>query len=107
MNNKEIDVMNRHDEIPEEGIEWCSYHDNAWERCEQTSSMRCVKVTKLPSIDIEPTWCALLNVAKRCGNPEILEGACKVADLVRQAQKRGESVTIRPDGSYEFRNGYD
>jgi len=47
-------------------------------------------------IDIEPTWENICRVLGK-SNPIVLEllGACKIADYIRQAQKKGaKSVTI-------------
>jgi len=52
------------------------------------------------TIDLEPTWKSIYN-AVRHGNlpPEELHKAVVVADVVRQAQKRGETITFHPDGT--------
>ena len=46
-------------------------------------------------IDIEPKW---LDLCKEVGrgnfNAEILEPACKIADIVRQAQKQGKKEVV-------------
>lgn len=64
------------------------------------------KRVKVGSIDLEPTWAQLLNMAKREVIPvEELEKACILADTVRQAQKRGESITIYPDGRVTVDDG--
>jgi hypothetical protein len=58
------------------------------------------------TIDIEPTWDALLNVAKRmtgdhaAGILEELRPCAKLMDVLRQAQKkgaRGVNFTFTPD----------
>lgn len=47
------------------------------------------------TIDIEPTWEYLCRMVI---NPEDLMPACKIADMVRQAQKRGsKSITFTFD----------
>jgi len=47
------------------------------------------------TIDIEPTWETLCNMAKRGVLPaEQLMPACKIADTIRQAQKAGLSGVI-------------
>lgn len=51
---------------------------------------------KTGTIDIEPTWESLCNLSERGGlSPKELMQACKIADMVRQAQKQGaKSVTF-------------
>lgn len=57
------------------------------------------------TIDIEPKWIDILKIIPKTketrGIIEELEKPCKIADIVRQAQKRGESVTFHKDGGYE------
>lgn len=44
------------------------------------------------TIDLEPTWAGLCRIASRGAiNAEELMPACKIADLVRQAQKAGKA----------------
>jgi hypothetical protein len=52
------------------------------------------------TIDIEPTWEALCNMAFHGHiKADLLMPACKIADTVRQAQKRGDkSVTFKFTG---------
>jgi hypothetical protein len=45
------------------------------------------------TLDIEPTWEALCNLAQGGAlPPEELMPACKIADIVRQAQKKGATA---------------
>lgn len=51
-------------------------------------------------LDIEPTWMQILGMVEKEVVPvRELEMACVLADRVRQAQKKGESITIHPDNS--------
>ena len=52
--------------------------------------------SKITTIDIEPTWEELCNAAQSGAlQPKELMKACVIADIVRQAQKRGDkSVTF-------------
>ncbi len=47
------------------------------------------------TIDLEPTWEALCNAAQQGHLPaKELMPACKIADIVRQAQKAGKKQVI-------------
>lgn len=63
------------------------------------------RMTQQVTIDLEPTWQALCRMAERGHLPASeLQPACKIADIVRQAQKSGDkSVTFvfQPDGTIE------
>jgi hypothetical protein len=52
-------------------------------------------------IDIEPTWQELCAISEKgCLPPIELMGACNIADIVRQAQKKGAvSVTFTFDAN--------
>lgn len=60
------------------------------------------------TIDCEPTWEAILDLAKHGSNPALIEElrpACKIADMVRQAQKKGKAQIVfkldNPNGQVE------
>lgn len=57
------------------------------------------------TIDLEPTWQSLCRMAERGQlSASELQPACKIADIIRQAQKSGDkSVTFvfQPDGTIE------
>jgi hypothetical protein len=59
------------------------------------------------TIDIEPSWVSILNVAKSIRSEEMIEELrqpCLIADVVRQATKHGKSVTFYPtaDGKVRY-----
>jgi hypothetical protein len=52
---------------------------------------------KIGTIDVEPTWESLCISSYKHGlTAEVLMPACKIADAVRQAQKKGaKSITFK------------
>ncbi|MFC1755464.1 hypothetical protein ACFL96_19085 [Thermoproteota archaeon] len=62
------------------------------------------------TIDIEPTWVSVINMifsghADVKSMKEDLLSIAKVADIVRQAQKKGKTIKFNPDGTVQEQVG--
>lgn len=50
---------------------------------------------QIGTLDIEPTWESLCNISQRGGlPPKELMQACKIADMIRKAQKDGAKSIV-------------
>jgi hypothetical protein len=63
---------------------------------------RCINKKVVHTIDIEPTWCNILDIVLNTENFEVAENLrepLKFVDLIRQAQKKGtKTLTLDLSG---------